>query len=163
MHGHFCSLQCNYIMICVIVCTVSSRAWPQAGQHQDHPVCLSGAEGPEQRLVPSVAGDLPVAAYKTVQNFKNLKSCIIYYLSEHFHHNFMVSFASFFLESLNCSLVFLHLLLTQTGTFETVLVRVPEGLIVTDFSFLKNTITYTIVLKQFWQKSPRCNCFRPLM
>lgn len=68
MHEYFCSLQCNYITICVIVCTVSPRAWPQAGQHQDHPVCLSGAEGPEQRLVPSVAGDLPAAAYKTVQN-----------------------------------------------------------------------------------------------
>lgn len=55
----------HYVFLSV---TVPPRSRPQAGGRQDHPVCLRGPEGPEQRLVPSVAGDLPVTTYKTVQN-----------------------------------------------------------------------------------------------
>lgn len=57
-----------YITLCVLVCTVPSWPRPQAGGRQDHPVCFCGTEGPEQRLVPSVAGDLPVTTNQTVQS-----------------------------------------------------------------------------------------------
>lgn len=50
-------------------CAVPSWTRPEAGGPQDHPVCVSGTEGPEQRLVPPVAGDLPVTANKTVREF----------------------------------------------------------------------------------------------
>lgn len=44
-------------------CPVPLRSRPEAGRHQDHSGCLCGAEGPEQRPVSSVAGDLPVTTY----------------------------------------------------------------------------------------------------
>lgn len=59
---------CICITLYVLVFTVLSWPRPQAGGRQDHPVCLCGTEGPEQRLVPSVAGDLPVTANQTVQS-----------------------------------------------------------------------------------------------
>lgn len=59
-----------------LFCTVPPRSRPQAGELEDHPVCLCGAEGPEQRLVPSVAGNLPVATSKTVQ-YRLLSSSLV--------------------------------------------------------------------------------------
>lgn len=49
--------------MCALVCTVPPQSWPQAAGHQDDPVYFCGTEGPEQRLVPSVAGNLPVTTY----------------------------------------------------------------------------------------------------
>lgn len=50
------------------LCTVPLRSWPEAGGCQNHSGCLCGAEGPEQRPVSSLAGDLPATTYKTVQD-----------------------------------------------------------------------------------------------
>lgn len=57
---------CDYIKVCPLIYAVPPWSWPQAGGHQNNPVHLCGTEGPEQRLVPSVAGDLPVTTYKAV-------------------------------------------------------------------------------------------------
>lgn len=51
---------------------------PEAGGPQDHPVRLSGAEGPEQRLVLPVAGDLPATANQTVKEFRMLRPKYIF-------------------------------------------------------------------------------------
>lgn len=57
----YCMSKCVY---CVGV--VPPRSRPQTAERQDDPVCVCGAEGPEQRFFPSMAGDLPVTTYKTV-------------------------------------------------------------------------------------------------
>lgn len=58
--------------LCVL--SVSSRPRLQTAGHQDHPVSICGSEGPEQRPVSSVAGDLPVTTYQTVSSFHSFCS-----------------------------------------------------------------------------------------
>lgn len=65
---HVCGCITQFFLACS--CAVPSWTRPEAGGPQDHPVCVSGTEGPEQRLVPPVAGDLPVTANKTVREFR---------------------------------------------------------------------------------------------
>lgn len=66
---------CGCITQFFLACSCAVPSWtrPEAGGPQDHPVCVSGTEGPEQRLVPPVAGGLPVTANKTVREFRMLR------------------------------------------------------------------------------------------
>lgn len=62
------TFQLSSLQTTLTLCTVPLRPWPEAGGRQDHSGCLCGAEGPEQRPVLSVAGDLPVTTDETVQD-----------------------------------------------------------------------------------------------
>lgn len=55
----FRRLPLHHVVFLACCCAVPSWTRLEAGGPQDHPVRLSGTEGPEQRLVLPVAGDLP--------------------------------------------------------------------------------------------------------
>lgn len=78
---------CGYITQFFLACSCAVPSWtrPEAGGPQDHPVCVSGTEGPEQRLVPPVAGDLPVTANKTVRKFRPKKKKSVFGAKQWFH------------------------------------------------------------------------------